>query len=132
MRVYATRFRKGAVAAALGVGLGLSLVSLGPAPAGAQQCENPGHTGVPDDCVTTTTGDPGTTTTVDPGTTTTGDPRTPGQPSATPQPVQSGQTPLALTGGDIAGLAALGGAVIVAGGALVRHNRRGRQQQTAD
>jgi hypothetical protein len=126
MSVDATRARKAAVAAALGVGLGLSMVSLGPTPAGAQDCEDPGHSGVAVDCVTTTTGDPGTTTTY------VGDPRDPGGPTAAPQRVDPGQTPLALTGGDIAGLAALGAGVILGGGALVRKARLARQPQNPD
>jgi hypothetical protein len=91
--------------AALGLAGGLAFA--GTHVAGAQTGCQAGHAGIPEDCVTTTT-DPGTTTTVQ-------RPRDPGSPPS-----------LAFTGGDMLGLAVVGGAATAVGVALVASGRRRR------
>ena len=107
----------GLAALLLGFGLGLVLAfsspaTASPAVAGQVDCTDPGEAGVPE-CATTTT-DPGTTTTLGRNQT-----AAPARPATT-----SGA--LAFTGGDIAGLAAIGAGAAAGGVALLAASRRRR------
>jgi hypothetical protein len=112
------RRERGLAALLLGFGMGLVLAFSSPASAAPSQaaqvdCTDPGEAGVPE-CATTTTGDPGSSTTVG---------RT--QPSTPARPTSSGGG-LAFTGGDIAGLAAIGLGVTAGGVGVVAVSRRQR------
>lgn len=108
----------GLAALLLGFGLGLVLAFSSPATAAPTQtgqvdCADPGEAGMPE-CATTTTGDPGTSSTLG---------RV--QPATPARPTGSGGG-LAFTGGDIAGLAAIGAGVAAGGVALIGLSRRQR------
>ncbi len=112
----------GRAALLLGFGLGLVLAFSSPAAAAPTQpgqvdCADPGEAGVPE-CATTTTGDPGTSSTLG---------RV--QPATPARPTGSGGG-LAFTGGDIAGLAAIGAGVTAGGVALAAVSRRQRSHRS--
>ncbi|MGH9119222.1 MAG: hypothetical protein ACRD0A_15480 [Acidimicrobiales bacterium] len=108
----------GLAALLLGFGLGLVLAFSSPAGAapvqsGQVDCADPREAGIPE-CATTTTGDPGTSTTLG---------RV--QPAIPARPTGAGGG-LAFTGGDIAGVAAIGAGVAAGGVALAAVSRRQR------
>ncbi|MGH9247186.1 MAG: hypothetical protein ACRD29_23295 [Acidimicrobiales bacterium] len=99
-----------------GFGLALALPSV----AQAQTDCDAGHAGVPEACVTTTTGDPGTPREAR-------DPQTRNTRSRTPGTQVLG---IAFTGADVAGLAAIGLGATTVGTALTVVSRRRRRSHS--